>query len=147
MLAYTNYEDYESMYKVESFDAANKFLPAIVLIISVLLFRCKLNGKQSKQVIANEKIIVVHVVLFLSYVITYASYLILDSYSTSSSKETIYYCRVYLSSWYFDFLYITANFATLILYIYMSVMFSRSLNNYWNEFLLSYRKRSLRQAI
>ena len=43
--------------------------------------------------------------------------------------------------------YILANISTLILYIYMSLMFSRPLNGYWKEFLLSYRKQSLKQAI
>ena len=80
MLAYTNFEDYESYLKVYSFDPANKISPAIVLIISVLLLRCRFNGKQSQKLFAREKVIVVHVVLFLSYVITYATSLILSSY-------------------------------------------------------------------
>ena len=63
-----------------NFDSANKLLPAIMLIISVLLFRCRFNGKQSQKVVASEKVIVIHVALFLSYVMTYASELILGSY-------------------------------------------------------------------
>jgi hypothetical protein len=46
MLAYIRYEDRVSMFKVQTFDAANKFLPAILLILSVVLFRNQFNGKQ-----------------------------------------------------------------------------------------------------
>ena len=45
MLAYTDLEDKERMFKVESFDVANKFLPAILLIVSILLFRWRFNSK------------------------------------------------------------------------------------------------------
>ena len=45
MLAYTDYEELTSNDKVKIFDVANKFLPATVLIVSVLFFRCRFNGK------------------------------------------------------------------------------------------------------
>ena len=45
MLAYSDFDDYLIQNKVMKFDPANKLLPAIVLIISVLLFRCRFNGK------------------------------------------------------------------------------------------------------
>ena len=73
MIAYSDFEDFEILFKVISFDPANKLLPAIVLVISVLLFRCRFNSKKSQKVVANEKVIVFHVILFLSYVITYSS--------------------------------------------------------------------------
>ena len=76
MLAYTDYEVRPTFYRVYSFDAANKFLPVIVLIISILLFRRRFDGKQSQKVIANEKIIVVHIILFLSYAVFYSIYLV-----------------------------------------------------------------------
>ena len=41
----------------------------------------------------------------------------------------------------------TVSVATLFLFIYMSVIFSRPLTGYWKEFLLSYRNQSLSQAI
>ena len=135
------------MNKVEKLDAANKFSPAIVLVISVLLFRCRFNGKQSKKVFAREKVIVVHVVLFLSFVITYASFHILSSYYIKSPFGSMQECRLFVSSSYFQCFYITANVSTLILFIYMSVMFSRPLNGYWKEFLLSYREQTLGEAI
>ena len=45
MLAYTDLEDKERMFKVDSFDVANKFLPAILLIVSILFFRWRFNSK------------------------------------------------------------------------------------------------------
>ena len=56
-------------------------------------------------------------------------------------------CRFYLAGNYFYFFYVTANITTLILFIYMSVMFSRPLDGFWTEFLLSYRKKTLNEAI
>ena len=125
---------------METYDVANKFLPAIVLIISVLYLRSRFNGKQSEKVFAREKIIIVHVTLLLSFIITYASFLFLDSYYMKSTETSMRSCRLFVSFWYFMFAYKTINIATLILFIYMSVMFSRPLNGYWKEFLLSYRK-------
>ena len=140
MLVYTFHEDGASLNKVIEYDPANKILPAILLIISVLLFRLRFNGKQSQRVIANEKLIVVHVTLFVFYAITYVSYLILTSYFINSAAGTMEQCRFLVTDFYFECFYTTVNIATLILYIYMSVMFSRPLNGYWNEFLLSYRE-------
>lgn len=56
-------------------------------------------------------------------------------------------CRVFVSAFYFDCLYNVANNVTLILFIYMSVVFSRPLDGYWKEFLLSYRNQTLHKAI
>ena len=89
MLAYSNYEDKESFVKATNFDTANKVLPAILLIISVLLLRCRFNGKQSKKVVASEKVIIVHVSLFVAYIMSYASYLISNSYYSNLPKGTM----------------------------------------------------------
>ena len=80
MLAYSDYGDRASFDKVYNFDPANKLLPAILLIISVMLFRCRFNSKKSQKVVASEKVIIIHVSLFLSFVVTYASKLIIFSY-------------------------------------------------------------------
>ena len=45
MLAYSRFKDIRTNKLVFSFDAVNKFLPAILLIISILLFRSKFNSK------------------------------------------------------------------------------------------------------
>ena len=47
MLAYIREEDKEILHKVMNYDGANKLLPAIVLIVSIVLFRCEFNSKQS----------------------------------------------------------------------------------------------------
>ena len=101
MLLNAGLEDRKSMNKVEKLDTANKFSPAIVLVISVLLFRCRFNGKQSKKVFAREKVIVVHVVLFLSFVFTYATFHILSSYYIKSPFGSMQECRLFVSSSYF----------------------------------------------
>lgn len=73
MLANTDYQDRVSYYKVYSFDAVNKLLPASLLVISIVLFRCKFNSTQTKKLFASEKIILVHVVIFLSFIIVYGA--------------------------------------------------------------------------
>ena len=45
MLAFADYEELEINDKVRIFDVANKLLPATVLIVSILLFRCRFNSK------------------------------------------------------------------------------------------------------
>ena len=75
----------------------NKLLSAIVLIISVLLFRCRFNGKKSQKVVANEKVMVVHVTLFISYFIAYVSQMILFSYYLYSEAGKLKECRLYLT--------------------------------------------------
>ena len=147
MLAFTDYEDKKRYAKVLDYDAVNKLVPAIILIISVLLFRCRFKSKQSQKVFAREKIIVVHVVLFLFFVVVYALNLILYSYWLDSPQGPLHSCRYYLSSVYFELFYISSNIAILTLFIYMSMMFSRPVTGYWEEFLLSYRKQSLSQAV
>ena len=76
MFTYRKYEDKTIMSKVWNFDAINKFVPAILLIISVLFFRIKFNSKQSNKVFANEKIIALHLGIFLSFIIFYAPSLV-----------------------------------------------------------------------
>ena len=44
MFVYTGLEDQARYYKVQNFDAANKLLPAILLMVSILLFRLKFNS-------------------------------------------------------------------------------------------------------
>ena len=143
------------MSKVWNFDAVNKFLPAILLIISVLLFRHKFNSKQSQKIFAREKIIAIHLGIFISFIIVYAPYLALTNGFVLVPKipdsdpplESMQSCRLLVSYWYFYFFATTINIASLVLFIYMSVMFSRPLTGYWKEFLLSYRSQSLSQAI
>ena len=57
------------------------------------------------------------------------------------------YCLLKLTTLYFIMFFTAVNIATLVLFIYMSVVFSRPLNGYWKDFLLSYRKKSLSQVI
>ena len=147
MFTYRREEDWAILNTVRDYDGANKLLPAIVLIVSIVLFRCKFNSKQSKKVFAREKIIVVHVIIFLFFLGTYAPSLILYSNYQASPEGSMIECRLFVSHNYFGLFYITANISTLILFIYMSVAFSRPLNGYWKEFLLSYRNQSLSQAI
>jgi uncharacterized protein (DUF486 family) len=143
MLANTNYKNILSMEKVLSFDAANKLLPAIVLIISIVFFRYRFSGKRNQKIFARENIIVVHIAIFLFYVTTYAANNILNSHYVSSPNGSMQECRLLISYLYFGLFYIASNIATIILFIHMSVVFSRPLNGYWKEFLLSYRKNSL----
>ena len=89
MFAYSRQEDIEIMRKVFKFDAVNKLIPAILLIITVLLFRCRFNSKQSKKVFAREKLIVVHVAIFLLFVTSYAASLVLYSYYVRSPVGSI----------------------------------------------------------
>lgn len=140
LLASSSYDDRVSYYKIANFDAANKLLPVLLLISSLLFLRCRFTGERSRKAFASEKIIVVHSAIFLSFVIIYTNDLVFHSYWFSSPKESIQYCHFYLSSWYFSLLGRAVNIASLVLFIKMSVMFSRPLSGYWREFLLSYRR-------
>lgn len=72
MFAYTDYEDRNRFHKVYAFDAVNKLLPAILLIVSILVFRGMFNSKQAQKVFAKEKkIVLVHLVIFISFIILY----------------------------------------------------------------------------
>ena len=125
----------------------NFLLPAIVLIISLLIFRCRLNGMQTRNIFAREKLVAVHIAVFLSFAITYTTSFALYSYWYSSPDGSIQKCRFFVAGWYFFLLCYISHIATLILFIYMSVQLSRPLNEYWTEFLLNYRNQTLSQVI
>ena len=139
MFANRREEDQTIMNKLFICDAANKILPAIVLILSVLFFRWRFNSQQLQKVFARENIIVVLLGIFFFYIITYVTYLVLTCYWVKLPKGSMQSCRFNLSSWYFVLFYIAANIVTLIFFIYVSVVFSRPITGYWKEFLLSYR--------
>lgn len=73
MLANRDTEDFKSYYKVRLFDTVNKLLPAILMIISILFIRLKLRRKQTMKVYSIEKLITVHIAIFLTYVIVYTA--------------------------------------------------------------------------
>jgi len=79
ILAYSNLKDIMLMTRVAEFDAVNKLVPALLLIISITIFRLKLNCNRNKRIFAREKIILLHVTIFLLFVLVYAINLI--SYS------------------------------------------------------------------
>lgn len=48
----------------------NKLLPAILLVISIVVFRSKFNSQQAHKVFAKEKkIVFVHLVIYISFII------------------------------------------------------------------------------
>ena len=143
MLAYRRYEDILGYYKVLYFDTFNKSLPAILLIISVLLIRRTFRSSGARGVLARERIVIFHLAIFFSYLITFAVFIILFSNWLRSTEGTELYCRYLYAEWYFNLFFTTANIATLTFFVKMSVDFSRPLNGYWKEFLLSYRNQSL----
>jgi magnesium-transporting ATPase (P-type) len=147
MVTYRRYEDSASYYKVLYFDTFNKSLPAILLIISILSIRRKFRSSRARGFYAREKIVVVHFAIFFSYLILYVVFIILFSNWLRSTEGSMDYCRFLYAEWYFNLFEIIANILTLTLFVKMSVDFSRPLNGYWKEFLLSYRKQSLGEAI
>ena len=64
---------------VENFDAVNKLLPAILLIITILLFRCQVNGLQTSAFFSREKLMLFHTAIFLAYVCAYVAYVTLQT--------------------------------------------------------------------
>ena len=97
MFAYCREEDYAQMGAVANYDALNKVTPALLLILSILLFRFRFNGNKSKQVFARENIIAIHVIIFVSFIITYAPNIVLYSYYVSSPEGSIQECRFLIS--------------------------------------------------
>ena len=112
----------------------------MLLIISITIFRCKLNRKQNRKFFAREKIILVQVVIFLLFIVVYAANLVFLSRSQITNEDSFQECHLKLRSLNTLLIFVTVDIAMLILFIYMSVMFSRPLTGYWVEFLLSYRR-------
>ena len=90
---------------------------------------------------------IVHIAIFLSFVIIYAAFLALFLLHISMPNELGEKCRLSISSKYFGLFVAAINILTLTLFIYMSLMFSKPLTVYWREFLVSYRNQSISQAI
>ena len=72
MFAYTDIEDKALFYQVQNFDAANKFLPVILLIVTIQLFRRLFTKMQVRTFFPREKLILVHTIIFLFYVVVFA---------------------------------------------------------------------------
>ena len=85
--------------------------------------------------------------VFISYVLVYAAYLCVGRLVLAAPDASMQYCYFVITDWYLSLSVKVVNVVTLILFTYMSVIFSRPLNDYWEEFLLSYRRQSLSQAI
>jgi len=77
MLVYRRYEDKSKQALVSGFDALNKLLPAILLLCTVLILRCQIYKLQSKAFVAREKLIFIHMSIFLSYIFAYMTFLTL----------------------------------------------------------------------
>ncbi len=60
---------------------------------------------------------------------------------------TLSECRLTVSASSFTYIANAANIAALILFTYMSVIFSKPLTGYWENFLLIYRTNELTQAV
>ena len=74
MFALSNFDEIEAKNKAWAFDALNKFCAAILLITSILVLRRNFNSKEAQKVFAKEKkIVLVHLVIFLSFCIFLAT--------------------------------------------------------------------------
>ena len=145
--AYSDSKDMTSFEKVYGFDVVNKLLPALVLVISIFFFRRQFNSKQAQKVFAKEKkIVLVHLGIFISFIIVFGTYYALRLKSLNSPM-TMQGCRYYVSQWYFFLFTVISNTVNLILLIFMSLMLSKPLKGYWVEFLVNYRIKTLSQAI
>ena len=102
MLAYTDFEDGAKYAKVRIYDAVNKLVPAILLIISIVLFRCKLKNQRSNKVFAIEKLMIISLAIFIFYVIIYAASLALRFFMLTYGGPTDYtpmkFCRFYIAT-------------------------------------------------
>ena len=88
-----------------------------------------------------------HAAIFLLFVCVYATYLTLFHAYFIAHEETMQKCRLFVSSYYFRWLSKATNIATLMLFTYMSVMFSKPLNGYWENFLLMFLNEELSRAV
>ena len=126
-------------------------MPAVILVISIFFFRRKFNSKQVQKVFAREnKIVIVHLLIFISFLIVFGTYYVLKLKMIllkSKMPATSKFCRYYVSQWYFFLFTVISNIVNLILFIVMSLKFSKPLNGFWVEFLVNYRIKTLSQAI
>lgn len=136
-------------------------LSAVVLIISIIFFRRKINFLQAKMVRTREKLMLIHTAIFLLCIAVYFSNLVFnllfhknlqtltdDIYTDLiiaqktqkpvdlfTSVEPVRVCREFVAGNAFIALTKTFTTFTLILFIYMSVEFSKPISAYWKKVL------------
>ena len=98
ILTYSNWNDRILMTRVAEFDAVNKLVPALLLIISITIFRLKLSCNRNQRFFAREKIILVHVTIFLLFVLVYAINLISYSRSQATLNDSFQKCHFKLEA-------------------------------------------------
>ena len=143
MFVYRRLEDIDSFVKIQNFDAANKFLPVILLVVTIQLFRRQFTKIHLKKFFPRERLILVHTIIFVFYGIVFAISLSLEGAYFRAGYYSLQGCRLNLSGNFFFWLSQVSNIAQTVLFIYMSIMFSKPLTGYWESFLLSYRQKSL----
>ena len=124
MLVYRSLDDLDSSYKVDNFDTANKLLPAILLVITILLFRCQVSRLRTRTFFSREKLMLVHTAIFLTYLLAYVTNLTLQTERSRVEVYTVLECRLLVSDYFFIWLYTASDVAILVLFTYMSVKFS-----------------------
>ena len=140
MFAHLDIDEIEASNKAYTFDALNKFCAAILLITSILVLRRNFNSKEAQKVFAKEKkIVLVHLVIFLSICIFLATFLAVNCILIRVDISTVQFCRLFSAAIYISFFVDTSNIVQIILFTFMSVRLSQPLTGYWVEFLLIYR--------
>ena len=90
---YIQYEDYAEMTKLVELDAVNKLMPVLLLVISLTIFRFKLNYNRNQKFFARETIILVHLTISILFVVVYAANLMLYSRSYNTPLKSSEKCR------------------------------------------------------
>ena len=74
-----DFEQLSTFWCIFSLEPLNKVLSAIVLVVSVVYFRRKINFLQAKLVRTREKLMLVHTVTFLLCIVVYLGNLVFNS--------------------------------------------------------------------
>ena len=67
-----------AMDKIFILDAVNKILPALLLIITIMIFKGQINKLSARSFFAREKLMLVHTLLFCVFIVAYIAMLFLQ---------------------------------------------------------------------
>ena len=126
-------------------DGFNKVVTAGLLIFSLIKFRRQAKAMDLAEYFVGEKLIALHLVIFIVYILAYFAacisfFMIINAADGLDFKRE---CRAVASEQIISVVGNSMNIALTILFIYLSVKFSAPLSDYQEKFLLIFQTSHL----
>ena len=129
------------------FDGFNKFVSAVLLVVSLCLFKRRVRRMKQAKFYPAERLMSVHLAIFCVYILSYFGETITASIMGLTFKDAMFYyfkkpaellpyCRLIVGNTFFIELSCLMNLCMLVLLTYLSVVFSEPLEDYHQRFLL-----------